>query len=596
MLVVASAHSQSAPTGFGALADQLKELFPTIEGEVLEARDTTLTISVGRRDGLHRRVELEVYREGRELRHPRTREVLGRAEQSVGRATVVEVFEAYATATLREGSGARLGDRVRLTSGKVKLTLLPASAGVKDDMVEATLRELIEGINRTGRFQVAMGDQVSVWLAERGIKTAEFLEGKGLAEAAERFKVGYLLAVNLRNVQKRPYLEARLLVPPSSEALLSTGLFVPSTVAPSRSGQFSAGPARPEAPRKARSLLARILFGELETGKYSAGEGSIPLKEVARFGFPVFAMDVALSPKDQVPRIALTDGIRIYVYRLGDGVLEAEWSYTGWRTGRIIGIQLADLDGDGEFEVVVNGQSAHSGMSAAIIAAPGRRATVVADYIPDILLAVDAKGEGRKTELWGQRYSEQTFFTPGQAERLVLKEGRLVSAGQVRVPSEFRATGATFSNIAGKESRALVFVDARQQLRITADGQDLWQSSTKVGGGYTGAEIPQTDSRTPTTRYVPMEPFPVSVDLDGDGIEEVVIPQNQQEGFLAVVYRGPGGFRLQSVNSGFEGVITALGAVPPREGGTPTLVVALVRFAGLGRTSGETRIIVTASE
>ena len=58
------------------------------------------------------------------------------------------------------------------------------------------------------------------------------------------------------------------------------------------------------------------------------------------------------------------------------------------------------------------------------------------------------------------------------------------------------------------------------------------------------------------------EPYPLSVDLDGDGIEEIVVPQNQCPGRLAVIFKGPAGYRFQTVNSGFEGTITALGAIP----------------------------------
>ena len=68
------------------------------------------------------------------------------------------------------------------------------------------------------------------------------------------------------------------------------------------------------------ALLARILGGELEAGSYSSGENSIPLKEIGRFAFPVVAMDVSVSPKDQVPRLVMTDGEKIWLYRVVERV------------------------------------------------------------------------------------------------------------------------------------------------------------------------------------------------------------------------------------------------------------------------------------
>jgi hypothetical protein len=94
---------------------------------------------------------------------------------------------------------------------------------------------------------------------------------------------------------------------------------------------------------------------------------------------------------------------------------------------------------------------------------------------------------------------------------------------------------------------------------------------------------------------------PVSIDLDGDGIEEIVVPQNTiREGLLAVVFKGPAGIRLQSVESGFEGAITALGAFLTEDSNQPTLVAAVVRFQGFLQTylkrSGETQIIMTVPQ
>jgi hypothetical protein len=78
-------------------------------------------------------------------------------------------------------------------------------------------------------------------------------------------------------------------------------------------------------------------------------------------------------------------------------------------------------------------------------------------------------------------------------------------------------------------------------------------------------------------------------DLDGDGVDE--IPESVPGGSPL---QGPG--RLQTVNSGFEGTISALGAIPSEDGTTPRLVVAVVRFTNMFNTVGETQIILTSSE
>jgi hypothetical protein len=84
------------------------------------------------------------------------------------------------------------------------------------------------------------------------------------------------------------------------------------------------------------------------------------------------------------------------------------------------------------------------------------------------------------------------------------------------------------------------------------------------------------------------------VDLDGDGMQEIVVPQNKDEnGVIAVVYRTAAGIRFQQVNSGFEGIIGGFGAIPSDDGGPPTLITSVIRYHSLLKAGGQTQIIMT---
>ena len=129
VLVAGSAAAQSQTTTQGAsqapngptssapmiaLVDQLMDLFPKIEGEVLEVRDTSLTLGAGSREGARPGLEVEIYREGREIRHPKTGEVLGRAEDSLGVTRLTQVGDAFSTAPAPAGGTPKAGDRFRV--------------------------------------------------------------------------------------------------------------------------------------------------------------------------------------------------------------------------------------------------------------------------------------------------------------------------------------------------------------------------------------------------------------------------------------------------------------------------------------------------
>jgi hypothetical protein len=310
---------------------------------------------------------------------------------------------------------------------------------------------------------------------------------------------------------------------------------------------------------------------------------------------------VSVSPKDQIPRLVMTDGEKIWLYRVVERALEPEWTYDDRFTtpGRIISVQLADVDGDGVLEVVANRYHPDPNilLSSFVLGTKDGKPVTVFKNGNDILWAVDADGSGVKKTLWAQPFSNETFFKKGQAQRVVLKGDRLVRDAAVRVPSTFRATGATLTNIAGKDIRALVFVDEYQRLRVTVGSEDAWRSSSPVGGGsYLRLELLKsgTSARVSRSAFFDFEPVPVAVDLDGDGVEEVVVPQNQIEGHLAILFRGPAGYRFQSINSGFEGTITALGVIPGEN--PPTLIAAVVRFTTFLKGAAETQIIMTTGD
>jgi hypothetical protein len=394
-------------------------------------------------------------------------------------------------------------------------------------------------------------------------------------------------------------MDIRLFSFPGASTRLTTALFVPSSIRPAARGDYSASGQRRDSqtPNQQRSFLARLLYGELDAGTYSSGEQAIPLKEVAKFPFIIASMDTAVGSKDRITRMAITDGETVWLYRITpQRVLEPEWTYKTDSRARVFSVQLAELSSDDTVHVVINRYSAIPAIrvNSLILESKGQKPVVAVDEVNDILMAVDPNGDGVKKTLWSQAFAETGFFNQGDASRMTIRSGKLASDGKVRVPSSFRATGAVFSNINGKGERALAFIDEYNRLRIAIGPDELFRSSAPVGTGMAklGVET-QIEKGGRTFVYSP-EPMPLAVDLDGDGIEELVVAQNQMPGRLAVVYKGPAGYRFQTVNSGFEGTVMALGAVPG-EGGPPSLVAAVVRYTNFRQTEGETQIIMTTS-
>ena len=591
-----------APSPITALVRQVTALFPKIEADVIKVEGSRVQLSAGQRDGVVVGVELDVVHEGKEIIHPKTHEVLGKEESTVGRVRVEEVAEAYSAARVitSTGGGISPGDKARVSAGKIRLTVMPLSTGVRDNLIEAAIQEVVDGLSRSGRFAVGMGDALSVSLAQQGIKPEEAMEGKGIVQVAQKYKAENLLAIHFKRVEAKPYMDVRLFEMPRTEAALSTAFFVPPSIRPTvQGGRFSqGGPANPPQ-AKQRSLLERLLGRGLETNSYSAGEGSIALAEVAKFPFAVLAVDVGIEPKDKVPHMAVSDGQKVYMYKIVGTKLEPEWTMAVRSRGQVFSIYLVDLDSDGTFEVLGNRHDPEGGLNSFIIGVKDGKPRYLADSIEEFLFAVDIKGDGYKQTVWTQRWSKEKFFNQGQAEQMTWKDGKLVKDRTLRVHPAFRPMGAVFSNMNGKDSRVLAFVDEFNRLQMSVDSDDLWRSNAQVGGGTITLEqnTGVYTNRVNRSAFYKIEPTPLAIDLDGDGVDEVIVPQNiVKEGLLAVIYKGPAGFRLQSIDTGFEGIITALGGFKTEDANQPTIIATVVRYKNLLKTQAETQIIMTVPQ
>lgn len=576
------------------LAVEMADLFPKLEGDVIKVEGNQVFITLGATDRLREGMELALFRKGEEFKHPLTGVVLGRFEDDLGVLVIRNVSESYASGTVRPAKPnvtVRAGDKVRITKGKIAVALLPLTGELppwasRDEILE----RLRQSLEQTERFQVTAGDNVRVYLAEKGLQSQPALSEETLGRMAQDLRVTYGVVPNGRQVGGEWALETRLVGLAHPRTLLTSSAILTQPEPFARAESEGTGRAtesgrtrpevRPGLYKEARKPPAgyRLDLSALDLGK--------TMKELAAFPFVITSMDVGDASGDGGEDIAIADGKRVLVYRLSGEQVEQLDRYVPDRASRILSVQFAELDGKPGQEIIVN-QFINNVFDTAILTYRNGRIQTIQDHLDELLVAMDTDGDGIHDTIWGQPYDLNEFFSAGQASRYAMVNGKLKRQAKIEVPKVFRATGVTFAKLGGDGQRDLVLIDESRQLRVYRGKQQLYKSNDRLGGSFSVAEVQRATSTIGTipVSYF-MEPWMAVADLDGDGREEVVIPRNVRSlgnylpnvnlyagGDVVVLTQKEFGYSMTAITPQFDGVVSGVGIL--RQRSYPTFIVAV---------------------
>jgi hypothetical protein len=239
---------------------------------------------------------------------------------------------------------------------------------------------------------------------------------------------------------------------------------------------------------------------------------------------------------------------------------------------------------------VVNRQAGDGTVDSFILTLQGQRLVVWREHLDDILLAVDTDGDGVKESLWGQPFDQRGFFRRGLIRQYTVTSDALELQANLTVPQAFRATGATLARFSPDAPRHLVFVDSGHHLQVYHGEEALWRSREEVGGGSIAADLERMVNRDPSRESFFFESIPATVDVDGDGVEEVLLARNAEflGGFVPNLNQYSGGdifllrkerygFNLTPVSPEFNGIVSGVAVLP----GSPRIIaLAITRKKG----------------
>lgn len=193
-------HAQELAFGRAAedAATRLAEAFPILSGAVIGVEGDRVLVDLGAGKKIHQGMELQVYREGEEVKHPVTGKVLGKRDKQLGLLRIVEAKEEFSEATVvsrQEGITIMAGDLVRVSSDRLAVALPMIDTGeVKGADVYSVTKDLAISLAKTGRF-IVMEDYLlrAALMGERPARPESFTDPATLKVLAEKARVQILL-------------------------------------------------------------------------------------------------------------------------------------------------------------------------------------------------------------------------------------------------------------------------------------------------------------------------------------------------------------------------------------------------------------------
>lgn len=172
---------------FDRVARELEAAFPPLEGLVVAVDGETLYLDLGESSGAYPGMELSVFRKGEVFHHPLTGQPLGRYEETLGFAKVVQVRDRYSTARFTPKDGlteVRVQDEdgVRITRGRIRVAVLPLIDLTRGELNTQRVSYLLASIlERTGRFLPVDPQKVQDLLAAERVGALDLYTTPALA-------------------------------------------------------------------------------------------------------------------------------------------------------------------------------------------------------------------------------------------------------------------------------------------------------------------------------------------------------------------------------------------------------------------------------
>lgn len=389
------------------VAERLAASFPRVEGLIIGFEGDLVLIDRGRAAGVVQGMELDVFREGEEFKHPLTGETMGRLDKDLGTVRVLHVHERYAeTAVIKktEKAGFRKGDRVRVSMARMIVAFPNIDVGgIGGVSARSMTKDLAAALVRTGRFEPVEDRQLrSILLSDREFMAGELADPKTLKQLADRGKIQVLLLSRLT-----PSADGISLDVQAYSTLTGNSIVLASAMV--QSGLVTRDKSS-RGPQSAPAAVSTVITSA-ETGKpkvsTSPPSGKPPVASMPSdhvvlepaFDGSMTAMAVADLNGDGKRELLVAGVDRLLALRFDGSHLKSLAEYPLREKGSVVALDTLDVTGDGGAEIIMT-LSADRHVRAIVLQWVDGKLRPISER-PDLVLRPLSR-DGKTARLFGQ--------------------------------------------------------------------------------------------------------------------------------------------------------------------------------------------------
>ncbi|MFI5341846.1 MAG: FlgT C-terminal domain-containing protein [Candidatus Methylomirabilales bacterium] len=593
-VVTASAQEAAYGTSAAEIAERIAAAFPVVTGQVIGLEQERVLLDLGSKDKVIPGLELQVYREGQEFKHPYTGQVLGKLDRDVGRVRILEVHPNFSGAEIiqqTEGTMVQQGDHVRVTSARIILALPNVDVSdVSGTNTRSVTRDLTNALVKTGRFEVMNDQRIRAALQEEKIGNPDQLADPTVLHALwKQLRVSAVLLSKLSLMEKAVNWDVQVISTVRGDSVtLASSEVKGAALKPASSGGRGGGTFQGgEAPR-----IDQIALGAQE----------IPFKGQA--------LAMGDFTGDGTMKLAISDGQGVYIYDLTKTGIKEIWSYAGSTSDNVIALDAADLDKSGVARLFVSNYT-RNGLQSYVLEYREGKFVKILDNVPLHFRVLE--GPDGTPQLYGQAAGQDlTVANPfgGPVRRYSWQGNRLVPGEVVPLPKPFNTIyGFALADLDGAGTPKVLVLDRQDYLRVfDRGGTEIYRTSDHYGGTEQALESWPEGGKGGT--WTGLEPTLIMLqgrmyfaDILGDGKKQLVVLRNTPSTgytFKTRLYDKGKIFGLSWDGLGMQpvwetrelpGYIADFALVDPDGSGNRKLVLLVIQTNLLGMGKGRSSVI-----